>query len=129
MLAILLLSTQPIQPCIEGIASYYSTSKVNIITASGERFNDREYTCAMPFGTFGDYYLIVNEATGKAVVCKLNDRGPFIKGRVIDLSHTAMRALDSRRGLIKVKVYHLGKHPVQTGPVTLPHSQSIPKIH
>lgn len=119
MLAILLLSTQPIQPCIEGIASYYTTAQTGFLTASGEHLKDHEYTCAMPFGTFGDYYLVVNEITGKSVICKLNDRGPYIKGRVIDLSYSAMKALDRRKGLIKVKVYHLGKGPYKTGPVKL----------
>ncbi len=120
MLAILLLSTQPIQPCIEGIASYYTTAKTGFLTASGERLKDHEFTCAMPFGTFGDYYLVVNEKNGKAIICKLNDRGPFVKGRVIDLSLSAMKALEPRKGLIRVKVYHLGKGPFKTGPVKIP---------
>ncbi|MGC9055185.1 MAG: septal ring lytic transglycosylase RlpA family protein, partial [Candidatus Hydrogenedens sp.] len=111
MLAILLLSVQPIQPCIEGIASYYTSVQTGFLTASGESLKDHEYTCAMPFGTFGDYYLVVNEIRGKSVICRLNDRGPYIKGRVIDLSYSAMKALDRRKGLIKVKVYHLGKGP------------------
>ncbi len=119
MLAILVISTQPMQPCIEGIASYYTTAQTGIITASGERFKDHEFTCAMPFGKFGDYYLVVNETNGKSIICKLNDRGPYIKGRVIDLSRSSMKALDSRKGLIKVKVYHLGSGPYKTGPIKL----------
>lgn len=119
MIAILLLSTQPLQPCVEGIASYYTVSQSGTITASGEILKDSDYTCALPFGEFGDYYLIVSEATGRAVICKLTDRGPFVKGRVVDLSKAAMRALDKKNGLIKVKVYHLGKQTYKLGPVSI----------
>ncbi len=123
ILALLILSSQPLQPCIEGIASYYMVKSAGTVTASGETLRDHEYTCAMPFGKFGDYYLIVNESNGKAVICRLNDRGPYVKGRVVDLSYIAMKALERRRGLIKVKIYHLGSGPYKTGPVsiTLPH--------
>ncbi|MCX8064808.1 MAG: septal ring lytic transglycosylase RlpA family protein [Candidatus Hydrogenedentes bacterium] len=117
MLALLILSSQPLQPCIEGIASYYTVKTTSKITASGETLIDHGYTCAMPFGKFGDYYLIVNEANGKAVICRLNDRGPFVKGRVVDLTFTAMRALDKKKGLIRVKIYHLGSGPFKTGPI------------
>ena len=124
MLALLILSSQPIQPCIEGIASYYTVKTTSKITASGEYLLDHEYTCAMPFGKFGDYYLIVNESNGKGVICRLNDRGPFVKGRVVDLTYTAMRAIEKRKGLIWVKVYHLGSGPFKTGPVNLSLSSS-----
>lgn len=117
MLALLILSSQPLQPCMEGIASYYTVKTTSKITASGEILTDQDYTCAMPFGKFGDYYLIVNEKNGKAVICRLNDRGPFVKGRVVDLTYTAMKALDKKRGLVKVKIYHLGSGPFKTGPV------------
>lgn len=111
LIALMLLSQQPMQPVAQGWASYYTVqSNKGYITASGERFRDNGKTCAMLDGIFGDYYLVVAES-GKSVVCRLNDRGPFVKGRVIDLSKGAMRELDGDAGLINVKVYHLGSRP------------------
>lgn len=107
VIALVLLSQQPLHPVVEGFASYYTTTSSGTITASGESLRDDRFTCAMPDGVFGDYYLIVAE-NGKSVVCRLNDRGPYVKGRVIDLSKAAMRQLDHRKGLLRVKVYRLG---------------------
>ncbi|MBI5094080.1 MAG: hypothetical protein HZB26_16760 [Candidatus Hydrogenedentes bacterium] len=108
VLALMLLSQQPIQPVAEGLASYYTVSSSGSMTASGERLKDHEYTCALRNGKFGDYYLVVAD-NGKSVVCRLNDRGPYIRNRVVDLSQAAMRKLDSRAGMVKVRVYDLGK--------------------
>lgn len=107
VIALMLLSQQPLQPVAEGVASYYTVQSSGRVTASGEAMNDDAFTCAMLEGDFGTNYLVVAE-NGKSVIVKLNDRGPFKKGRVIDLSEAAMRALDSRRGLLKVEVYELG---------------------
>jgi peptidoglycan lytic transglycosylase len=105
--ALLLLSQQPIQPVVEGMASYYTIASSSPVTATGERLDDNSLTCAMLEGEFGTYYLVVAE-NGKSVVVRLNDRGPYIDGRVIDLSERAMRALHPRAGTVKVKVYPLG---------------------
>jgi rare lipoprotein A len=107
---LVLLSSQPIQPVAEGIASYYTTRESSSITASGDPLRDEGFTCAMRRGKFGDYYLVV-APSGRAVVCKLNDRGPYVAGRVIDLSHAAIHELHESDGLIPVKVYLLGGHP------------------
>lgn len=107
VIAFVLLSQQPMQPVAEGLASYYTTASSGRITASGERLCDNTMTCAMRNGQFGDYYLVVAE-NGKSVVCRLNDRGPFVKNRVIDLSKSAMRQLHPKAGLLSVKVYRLG---------------------
>lgn len=115
IMAFVLLSHQPLQPATEGIASFYTASSSSTITASGERFRDDAYTCAMRDGVFGDYYLVVAE-NGKSVVCRLNDRGPYVKGRVIDLSKAAMRKLHPKAGLVRVKIYHLGTDPPDTVP-------------
>ena len=63
-------------------------------------------------GEFGEYLLVVAD-NGASVVCRLNDRGPYIDGRVIDLSAAAMRELDPtlEAGLVNVRIYKLGKHP------------------
>ena len=110
IVALLLLTHQPLQPVAEGEASYYTVSSSSTFTASGERLRDDDLTCAMRDGVFGEYYLVTAE-NGRSVVCRLNDRGPYVRGRVIDLSKAAMKRLDSHAGTLEVKVYRLGKHP------------------
>lgn len=106
LLTLMLLSQQMLVPVAQGEASYYTVAENTPITASGEPMNDSLLTCAMREGEFGGYYLVVAE-NGKSVVCKLNDRGPFIDGRVIDLSRAAMRKLHPTAGLIDVTVYKI----------------------
>ena len=108
--ALIMVSQQPLVPETEGIASYYTVESSSTLTASGEAMRDDLKTCAMLSGNFGDYYLVVSEF-GKSVVCRLNDRGPFVEDRVIDLSEAAMRELNLEAGLVQVKVYRLGPHP------------------
>lgn len=110
VIAFVLLSHQPMQPVVEGLASYYTVRGTGGVTASGERLKDNAMTCAMRTGEFGDYVLVVAE-NGKSVVCRINDRGPFVKNRVIDLSKSAMKALHPSAGLVPVKVYNLGSEP------------------
>jgi rare lipoprotein A len=110
ILALMLLSQQPLVPVAQGVASYYTVASSSAVTASGEPFRDDAMTCAMLTGEFGDYYLVVAES-GRSVVVRLNDRGPFAKGRVIDLSKAAMRKLNPGLGLARVRVYHLGTSP------------------
>jgi len=108
LVLLLLLSQQPVLPVAEGEASYYTVQSSSAVTASGERMRDDSLTCAMPDGEFGTYYLVVAE-NGNSVVCRLNDRGPYVKERVIDLSEAAMRALHHQAGTLRVQVYDLGK--------------------
>jgi rare lipoprotein A len=110
VLAIALLSQPALQPFVEGEASYYTVASSSTLTASGETMRDDLLTCAMLDGEFGTYYLVVAE-NGRSVVVKLNDRGPYAKGRVIDLSEAAIRELHPTTGTIQVKVYELGKDP------------------
>lgn len=108
IVALVLLSQQTLQPVAEGVASYYTVASSSRVTASGDRLNDGLYTCAMREGEFGDLFLVVAD-NGKSVLCRLNDRGPFKKGRVIDLSKAAMRQLGATaQGTLKVKVYKVG---------------------
>lgn len=107
LIALMILSQQPMQPDSIGTASYYTVASSSGTTASGEAMRDDMLTCALPEGEFGDYYLFVAE-NGNSVVCRLNDRGPYVKNRVADLSLAAMRHLDPRAGLINVAIYHLG---------------------
>jgi rare lipoprotein A len=66
-----------------GIASYYKSGKQ---TANGERFNPNGLTAAHRTLPFGTKVRVTNLRNGKSVVVRINDRGPFIRGRVIDLS-------------------------------------------
>ena len=73
-----------------GSASWYAlTSK----TASGERMNPAAMTAAHRTLPFGSKVVVTNQRNGKQVVVRINDRGPFIKGRVIDLSRAAAARL------------------------------------
>jgi rare lipoprotein A len=73
-----------------GSASWYAlTSR----TASGERMNPAALTAAHRSLPFGTKVKVTNQRNGKSVVVRINDRGPFIRGRVIDLSKAAARQL------------------------------------
>lgn len=107
LVALLLITQQPMQPVMQGPASYYTVASSSAMTASGERFRDDAYTCAMLDGEFGDYFLVVAES-GRSVVVRLNDRGPYHRDRVIDLSKAAMRRLGGvGQGVIDVTIYPL----------------------
>ncbi|MBX9454295.1 MAG: septal ring lytic transglycosylase RlpA family protein [Neoaquamicrobium sediminum] len=89
-----------------GSASWYAlTSK----TASGERMNPAALTAAHRSLPFGSKMKVVNQRNGKSVVVRINDRGPFIKGRVIDLSKAAALELGFiRAGHTKICMEKLG---------------------
>jgi rare lipoprotein A len=72
-----------------GIASVYSGG----LTASGERMNAGAMTAAHRTLPFGTNVTVVNNTNGRAVVVRINDRGPFVRGRVIDLSPAAAHAI------------------------------------
>ena len=88
-----------------GFASYYKSGKR---TANGERFNPQGLTAAHRTLPFGTRVLVTNLGTGKSVIVRINDRGPFIRSRVIDLSLGAARVVGlTRSGVAKVKVIPL----------------------
>ena len=87
------------------VASWYGPGFHGRTTASGERFNSREMTCASRSLAFGTKIRVTNVATGKSVVVLVNDRGPYVKGRTIDLSQEAFsRLAPLGRGVIRVKI-------------------------
>ena len=77
----------------EGIASYYSDYFQGRTTASGDTFKQQELTAAHKTLPFGTRVKVVRTDTGQEVEVVINDRGPFIKGRVIDLSKRAAQKL------------------------------------
>src|SRR6201996_8787123 len=85
-----------------GIASFYTKDQE---TANGERFDTHELTAAHPSLPFGTKLRVTNVSTGKAVTVRVNDRGPFVKGRVVDVSYSAAQALGMvHSGVANVKV-------------------------
>jgi len=85
-----------------GIASFY---KYEAKTASGEQFNPSELTAAHRTLPFGTRLRVTNVATGQSVTVRVNDRGPFIPGRVVDVSRSAAEELGMiDRGITKVKL-------------------------
>ncbi|MDD3799923.1 MAG: septal ring lytic transglycosylase RlpA family protein [Novosphingobium sp.] len=76
-----------------GMASYYGAQFAGRRTASGEMFDPTELTAAHRTLPFGSKVLVTNEKTGQSVVVRINDRGPFARSRVIDVSKAAAREL------------------------------------
>ena len=92
-----------------GVASYYAHKYHGRPTASGERFNMNDMTAAHKTLAFGTRVRVTNVENGKTVTVRINDRGPFVKGRVIDLSLAAAKKLDMvNAGLAKVQLRHAG---------------------
>src|SRR5918911_592006 len=81
------------KPIQTGAASWYGPGFHGKLTASGERFNTNQLTAAHKTLPFGTQVRVTNERTGKSVVVRINDRGPYAHGRVIDLSKAAAEAV------------------------------------
>jgi rare lipoprotein A len=73
-----------------GIASFYTEGTQ---TASGEKFDTHEMTAAHPTLPFGTRLRVTNVATGRSVTVRVNDRGPYVPGRIVDVSHSAAESL------------------------------------
>jgi rare lipoprotein A len=89
-----------------GIASYYTKDQE---TASGEKFDTHELTAAHPSLPFGTKLRVTNVSTGKSVTVRVNDRGPYVPGRIVDVSYSAAEALgmvDDGTAKVKVDVVH-----------------------
>ncbi len=85
-----------------GIASYYSKNYSGK-TASGEKYDETKFTAAHRTLPFGTRVVVTDVKTKRSVTVRVNDRGPFIKGRVIDLSYAAAGEMRMHgRGLAKV---------------------------
>jgi rare lipoprotein A len=92
----------PETPDGHGVASFYSTG---VQTANGEKFDPNELTAAHRTLPFGTRLRVTDVATGQSVTVRINDRGPYISGRTVDLSQGAAETLGIvNRGVAKVKV-------------------------
>ena len=88
-----------------GMASYYGDELAGNRTASGERFNPSQLTAAHRTLPFGSMVRVTNISNGDSVVVRINDRGPFAHGRVIDVSQAAAREIGMHRsGTARVKL-------------------------
>ncbi|MGB2602920.1 MAG: septal ring lytic transglycosylase RlpA family protein [Candidatus Sulfotelmatobacter sp.] len=93
------------QPYQIGTASWYGEYFEGKPTASGEDYEMYDMTAAHPTLPLGSYVRVTNLRNGHAVVVKVNDRGPIVPGRIIDLSYGAARVLQfEERGLQKVRL-------------------------
>ncbi len=78
----------------EGIASWYGGKFHGRLTANGETFNTHELTAAHKLLPFNSIVTVINKANGRSVTVRINDRGPFVDGRIIDLSYAAAVEID-----------------------------------
>ncbi|MBB3182807.1 rare lipoprotein A [Halomonas fontilapidosi] len=92
----------------QGVASYYSDRFQGRTTASGEPFDQRALTAAHPTLPFGTKVLVTREDNGREVEVLINDRGPYAKGRIIDLSKRAAKELGMlQRGTVPVEISYV----------------------
>jgi len=88
-----------------GIASWYGREQQGHLTSNGEHFNRRAFTAASRHLPYNTVVRVTNEANGKSVQVRINDRGPWKRGRILDLSEAAADTLDMKKsGTAKVKV-------------------------
>lgn len=93
-----------------GIASWYGSKWHGKRTASGEIYNMYAYTAAHRTLPFNTYVLVTNLSNGKSVVVRINDRGPFKRGRIIDLSYAAAKKIgiiSSGTAKVRLEIYKL----------------------
>ena len=96
-------------PLAEGVASYYGESLRGERTANGERFDPDRLTAAHRTLSFGTCLRVENLENGRSVRVRVNDRGPFVGGRIVDLSKAGARALDMlQRGVARVRLFLCG---------------------
>jgi rare lipoprotein A len=97
-----------------GIASWYGPNFHGKASASGERFDAGAMTAAHPTLPIPSLVRVTNLDNGRAVTVRLNDRGPFVDGRIIDLSRRAAEAIDmTRAGTARVRVEYVGPAPLE----------------
>ena len=95
-----------------GLASWYGDEVGGAATANGERFNKLSLSAAHPTMPLPSYARVTNLSNGRSIVVRVNDRGPFVRGRIVDVSARVAKLLDfDRRGVAKVRLDYIGKAP------------------
>ena len=129
MALVSLLMTTAIPVCAQqkslqkGKASYYSRRIDGHRTSSGERLNNDSLVCAHRTHPFGTKLLVKNPANGKEVIVRVIDRGPFTRGRVVDLSYEAARRLgmlSAGVAMVEVSVYDDTEIPYKPKEYSMP---------
>lgn len=88
-----------------GVASWYGPKFHGRTTANGERYNMMDLTAAHKTLPFGTYVMVTKKSTKNGIVVRINDRGPFVQGRIIDLSYAAAKVIGaSTSGVISVEL-------------------------
>lgn len=99
----------------EGLASWYGTKFHGASTASGEPYDMNAMTAAHRTMPIPSYARVRNPANGREVIVRVNDRGPFVSGRVIDLSYAAAVKLGVQNGVAPVEVRRITHDEIRTG--------------
>jgi len=97
-------ATKTKPPYQTGLASWYGKQFHGRATASGEDFNMFELTAAHRQLPLGTYLKVTNLHNGKWIIVRVNDRGPYVEGRILDLSYSAARMLNFRSGIERVRL-------------------------
>ncbi len=96
----------------KGKASFYADKFEGRKTASGEIFHQAKLTAAHKSLPFGTWVKVINRDNKKSVIVRINDRGPFVKGRIIDLSKSAAKKIGKlKNGIysVRIKIYQKKK--------------------
>ncbi|MEP3437060.1 MAG: septal ring lytic transglycosylase RlpA family protein [Hoeflea sp.] len=97
-----------------GLASWYGPNFHGRLTANGEIYDQYHLSAAHPTFPLPSYARVTNKKNGNTVVVRVNDRGPFAHGRIIDLSNQAATLLDMKQeGVAAVRVEYIGRAPVE----------------
>ena len=110
-----------------GKASFYSKRATGLKTAGGDKVHHDSLTCAHRSYPFGTLLQVKSPANGRVVVVRVNDRGPFVRGRIIDLSWRAAQELDIlSKGVAVVEI-----EPVESMriPYAYKEAYEVPKIY
>ena len=121
----MLISCLCLQAQQRGKASYYSKKSTGARTSSGERVHHDSLTCAHRTYPFGTLLKVRNTRNDREVIVKVNDRGPFGRGRIIDLSYAAARALDMLgHGVVVVELEVVGNDSIIPSPTSVTNSKT-----
>ncbi len=100
----------------EGIASWYGPDFHGGLTANGERYDMNGISAAHPTMPLPSYARVTNLDNGRSIIVRVNNRGPFVRNRLVDLSVGAARALDFyHHGTARVRVEYVGRAPREGG--------------
>ena len=89
----------------EGLASFYANSLAGNLTANGETYRPEKATCAHRSASFGTWLRVTVVETGRSAVCRVNDRGPFVKDRIVDLSRFVAEQVGMvDQGVVRVRI-------------------------